>query len=78
MRIFEMEGNQEEIADALLKTIEKDSGKEVFTLRIIGEMETEEALETVIVFQDKSVLMGKISVQDYQGKLAFRVQGNWI
>ena len=38
-----MEGNQEEIADALLKTIEKDSGKEVFTLRIIGEMETEES-----------------------------------
>lgn len=75
MKIYEV-NNQADLADELIKTIEKDSKQKIFTLRIIGE--SDDKLETIIVFEDKSVLMGKIKVQEINGKMAFRVQGNFI
>lgn len=75
MKIYEV-NNQTDLADELIKTIEKDSKQKIFTLRIIGE--SDDKLETIIVFEDKSVLMGKIKVQEINGKMAFRVQGNFI
>ena len=75
MKIYEA-NNQADLADELIKTLEKDAKQKIFTLRIIGE--SDERLETIIVFEDKSVLMGKIKVQEINGKMAFRVQGNFI
>jgi L-amino acid N-acyltransferase YncA len=75
MRIYE-QGNKEEIAEALTKMLEKDAGKKIFTMRIVGE--TQEGLEVIVIFEDKSVLMGIISVQTIQGKLAARIQANYI
>jgi len=75
MKIYEA-NNQADLADELIKTLEKDAKQKIFTLRIIGE--SDEKLETIIVFEDKSVLMGKIKVQEINGKMAFRVQGNFI
>ena len=75
MKIYEV-NNQADLADELIQTIEKDSKQKIFTLRIIGE--SDDKLETIIVFEDKSVLMGKIKVQEIEGKMAFRVQGNFI
>jgi len=75
MRIYKVE-NQGDLADELIQTIEKDSKQKIFTLRIIGE--SDENLETIIVFEDRSVLMGKIKVEEIEGNMAFRVQGNFI
>jgi hypothetical protein len=75
MKIYEA-NNQADLADELIKTLEMDAKQKIFTLRIIGE--SDERLETIIVFEDKSVLMGKIKVQEIEGKMAFRVQGNFI
>jgi hypothetical protein len=75
MKIYEV-NNQADLADELIKTIEKDSKQKIFTLRIIGE--SDEKLETIIVFEDKTVLMGRIMVQEINGKMAFRVQGNFV
>ncbi len=75
MKIYKIE-NQADLADEMIKTIEKDSKQKIFTLRIIGE--SDDKLETIIVFEDKSVLMGKIKVQEIEGNMAFRVQGNFI
>lgn len=75
MRMYNVE-NKEELADALLQVIEQDSGQKVFTLRIIGEFE--DALDSLIIFEDKSVLMGKISVETIGGNPAFRIRGNFI
>jgi hypothetical protein len=75
MKIYEA-NNQADLADELIKTLEMDAKQKIFTLRIIGE--SDERLETIIVFEDKSVLMGKIKVQEINGKMAFRVQGNFI
>jgi hypothetical protein len=75
MKIYEA-NNQADLADELIKTLEKDAKQKIFTVRIIGE--SDDKLETIIVFEDKSVLMGKIKVQEIEGKMAFRVQGNFI
>lgn len=75
MKIYEL-GDKEEIAEALTRMIETDTKKKIFTMRIIGENEA--SLESIIIFEDKSVLMGKISVQQVKGKLAARMQGNFI
>jgi len=75
MRIYKV-NNQADLADELIQTIEKDSKQKIFTLRIIGE--SDENLETIIVFEDRSVLMGKIKVEEIEGNMAFRVQGNFI
>jgi hypothetical protein len=75
MNIYEL-GDKEEIADALIQMMEQQTQKKVFTLRVIGENDA--TLETVVVFDDKSVLMGKIFVQSVKGKLACRIQGNFI
>jgi hypothetical protein len=75
MKIYEA-NNQADLADELIKTLELDAKQKIFTLRIIGE--SDEKLETIIVFEDKSVLMGKIKVQEINGKMAFRVQGNFV
>lgn len=75
MKIYEA-NNQADLADELIKTLEKDAKQKIFTLRIIGE--SDDKLETIIIFEDKSVLMGKIKVQEINGKMAFRVQGNFI
>jgi hypothetical protein len=75
LKIYEL-GDKEEIADALIQMMEQQTQKEVFTMRIVGEQKN--ALEAFIVFTDKSVLMGKIKVETIQGKLAARIQGNFI
>jgi len=75
MKIYKV-NDTADLADELIKTIEKDSKQKIFTLRIIGE--SDEKLETIIVFEDKSVLMGKIKVEEIEGNMAFRVQGNFI
>lgn len=75
LKIYHQKEN-EEIAASIIAMLEKDTGKKIFTLRIIGEAETE--LETIIVFKDESMMMGIISVEAIQGKLACRLQANYI
>jgi hypothetical protein len=75
MKIHEL-GNTEEMADALMQLLEEETGQKIFTLRITGERDT--SLEALIVFEDKSILMGLITVQDHKGKWACRVRGNFI
>ena len=75
MKIYELE-DKEEIADALIQLMEEQTKKQVFTMRIVGEQK--DCLEAFVCFKDKSVLMGKISVQSVNGKLACRIQGNFI
>jgi hypothetical protein len=77
----------DEIADVMIQQMEQQTGKEVFTMRIVGEQSN--ALEAIVVFTDKSVLMGKITVgsaedvfgetdEAVKGKLSTRIQGNYI
>jgi hypothetical protein len=65
-----------DLVDELIAMVEENSGKKIFTMRVLDH--TEEGLESIICFDDKSILMGLIKVQGIQGKLALRLQGNYI
>ena len=75
MKTYEAE-EDEKLIDSIIKTLEQDTGKKIFTLRVLDH--TTEALEVLIVFDDKEILTGKIKVTTIEGKLAIRMQGNFI
>lgn len=66
----------EEIHEAVIRSIESSSGKEVFTLRIIDSNDI--GLDAVIVFWDKSILTAIIQIEEINGSLAARVRGNYL
>ncbi len=68
--------DEADLVDSLILMLEKDSGKKIFTMRILEHVE--DGLEALVIFEDKNVMMGKISVGSMQGKLAVRLQGNYI
>ena len=75
MRLYEAK-DDEEIIETIINMIEQDTGKKIFTLRVLDS--TPETLEVLIVFDDKEVLTGKIKVMDEEGNMAIRIQGNFI
>lgn len=70
------QSKDEDIVDALTGMLEQDTGKKIFTLKVLNRVE--DGLESIVVFDDKSVLQALISIQTIDGKLACRMQGNWI
>jgi hypothetical protein len=77
MRLYKSEATEkEDITDSLLEMLEKDTGKEIFTIRVLGD--TKEGLETLIVFKDRTILMGLVNVGRVEGQIALRIQGNYI
>ena len=71
---------EEDIVDALSRMLEQETGQKIFTLRVIDNQEKEESevIETLVVFENKSILNAFISIQTIEGKLAARMQGNYI
>lgn len=75
MKIIETD-EQDDVVEAIIQTLEQETGNKIFTLRILDR--NEEGLETIVVFEDKSVLMTLINVETINGKLACRMRGNYI
>ena len=75
MNIYEATDDADFI-DSLIQMLEQDTQKKIFTMRILEH--TVKGLDTLIVFEDKHVMMGKIKVETIRGKLAIRLQGNYI
>lgn len=75
MKLYEAYDDNE-IVDVLTKTLEEKAESTIFTFRTLGEVE--DALEMVVIFENRMVFMGLIYVTGYKGKLACRVQGNFI
>jgi len=75
MKIYNVH-DEEEIVEVLTKSLEEKTKSKIFTMRILGDLEDE--IEAVVVFENKKVLMGRIFVTTYRGKLACRIQGNFI
>ena len=66
----------EDLTKGLLRMVEENTGKEIFTMRCLDR--TEEEIECLCIFKDTSVLMGLVKVQEIQGKMALRLLGNYI
>lgn len=75
MNLYEME-DQEDIAEAIIRSLEQDADKKVFTIRFLNNLD--DGLETLIVFEDRTVLLGMVTVKEIKGKLACRIRGNYI
>ena len=75
MKTYEAK-EDEDFMDSITNMLEEDTGKKIFTLRVLDH--TDEALEVLIVFDDKEILMGKIKVATIEGNMAIRLQGNFI
>ena len=75
MNVYEAKDG-EDFVDELIKMIEQDTGKKIFTMKILDH--TKEGLETLVVYDDKSVMLGKIFIGSIKGKMAIRLQGNFI
>jgi hypothetical protein len=75
MNIYQAKDDQD-FVDSLIQMLEQDTQKKIFTLRVLDH--TVEGLETLIVFEDQSILMGMIKVQPIKGKIGLRMQGNYI
>lgn len=68
--------DDDEFVDSMLKMLEQDTGKKVFTMRVLEH--SVEGLETLVIFEDKTIMMGIIKVGTVRGKIAIRMQGNFI
>jgi hypothetical protein len=68
--------NDEDIFETLTQLIEQETEKKIFTMRILDEIE--EWLEVLVIFEDKSMLLGKISVLTFFGNIACRLQAKYI
>lgn len=81
MNIFEAE-NEEDFVDCLIQHIEQDTGKKIFTIKVLDHVEDIEdvlcGLETLIVFEDKEIIKGMITITSIHEKLAIRMQGNFM
>lgn len=75
MKIYDIEDGEHAI-DELLKMMEEHTDQKIFTMRVLEQ--TKKGLEVLVVFEDKSIMNGLISVKPFGGKLAMRVQGNFI
>jgi hypothetical protein len=75
MNIYEAE-NEEDFIDSLIQMIEQDTGKKIFTMKVLDH--TEDGLETLIVFEDKNILRGMIKIGTVNEKFAIRMQGNFM
>jgi|1185.fasta_scaffold924705_1 hypothetical protein len=75
MKIYNVQ-DEEEIVEVLTKSLEEKTKSKIFTMRILGDFENE--IEAFVVFENKKVLMGRIFVTTHKGKIACRIQGNFI
>jgi len=75
MKIYQAKDDAD-LIDQLIEMVEANSGKKIFTMRVLDH--TADGLESLIVFEDQSILMGLIKVEGIGGKLALRIQANYV
>lgn len=74
MKVYEQ--TNEEMGQFIIESVEKETGKSIFTFKIVKD--ENETLETIVVFEDKTVLMAMIEIQTIDGQYAARIRGNYI
>jgi hypothetical protein len=65
----------EEIAAAIAKTIEQETGQKVMHIRLLDEIK--EGLRVHIILEN-AVLEGLVTVHEIEGKIACRLQANYL
>lgn len=69
----------EDLVEAFHRMLETDTGKKIFTLRILEDHNDPDlGIEMLVVFDDKSILKGNLAFPDVFGSLALRMKANWL
>jgi hypothetical protein len=69
----------DDIVKGVEESLEKEIGQKIFTMRIINDFnEQDNTLDTLVVFEDRSILNARIVLLTSNDKLVFRIQGNFI
>jgi hypothetical protein len=71
--------NQTDIMKAVEETLKRETGKDIFTLRVMNQpSDKENFLEVLVVFTDESILMSRFVALTVDKKIVLRMQGNYI
>ena len=73
-----IQNQDEDVVEAVIKTLERDTGQKIFTMRIMGENEKEHSLEFVAAFESKMMMFGVIFCDYIKGRLAIKVKANFL
>jgi hypothetical protein len=70
---------KEEIEKEIIKTLQKETKKIMFTIKIFKESSYAEELMFIAVFTDKSILTGEIEIAVLEdGEIGLRVKGDFV
>jgi hypothetical protein len=70
--------SEEEILSEIINSLEVQTRKKIISIHVAEDRPTEDELEALVIFTDGSKLDSLIKVQELDGKLAVRIQGNYI
>jgi hypothetical protein len=77
LKLYETEVEPGELGPEIIKIIEAQEDKKVFTLRFLEDRDEE--MDILIVFDDRSILTGTFSLLPAEsGEIGVRVQANYI
>jgi tRNA U54 and U55 pseudouridine synthase Pus10 len=70
---------QKDIMEAVKETLRRETGKTIFTLRVLKEPNKDENfLEVLVVFTDETILISRFVAFTTDNQLVLRMQGNYI
>lgn len=75
MKFFEQQDGQD-IGEALIEGIVKDTGKDIFAMATLES--NEQDLKMIITFTDKSILLAELTLETHENKPVARVKGNYL
>ena len=76
MEIYEM--TDDDVGRAVIDTLEMNTGKQIFTMRVLNNHREDNHIEFLAVFKSEEVINGKIFVEEMNGRMAFRIKANYI
>lgn len=76
---FYVQNENEDLAKTIVRSLEKETGKKIFTMFFTPDQPEENKLNAYIVFKDRAVLQIEIETEKIEGKImAARMRGNYI
>lgn len=78
MKKFHHPPKNMDVADAIVKTLEMETGQTVFTIRIFDDAKDDKFFTALVVFENKNILEAKISIVPAGSKWGCRIQGKYL
>jgi hypothetical protein len=70
--------DDEEIGAAITQVVENQTDKKIFTMRTFDHEHLKNGLEVIVIFEDKTVMMGSITIYKKQEQIVARCKLNYV